>query len=67
MAFQPSSLASKSHMLLKAAMKNKHKASDRLVQQVATVYNPERELEERGKAIEMRNKGRKTLEDRQKK
>lgn len=65
MGFQPVSLKSKSHLQLKAHVERKHKGNDRLVQRVATVTNPERELEERGKAIEMRNKGREVLKTKQ--
>ena len=63
--FQPSSLKSKSHLQLKAAMEVKHKGSDRRAQKMAVVNNPEKELEERSKAIEMRINDRRTLKTKQ--
>jgi len=63
MMFQPTSLSSRSHLSLKAAVAQRHAKSDRTVRQFATVENPEKALEERGKSIEMRIKGREVLKN----
>lgn len=65
MGFHPLSLQSRSHLQLRAAVQQKHKGGDRLVQRMATVYNPEKEMEERAKSIDMKIKDGQTLQKQQ--